>query len=160
MSTDARFTLGIDVGKDTLVACLLDPGGQEVRPPTAFDSSPAGLRRLLAWMEDPALTRVVFESTGVYGKRLIHALDGAVASLHQLNPRIIKRRASSSVQTKTDHADARLIARVGHDLALTDPRVLAHARVRCDPAREDLALWTAEFHRLSDNAARLKVQIK
>jgi transposase len=160
MSTDARFTLGIDVGKDTLVACLFDPGGGEAKPPTAFDNTAAGLRRLLAFLPDPARTRVVFESTGVYGKRLTHALDGAVASLHQLNPRLIKRRVSSSIQTKTDHADARAIARVGHDLALTDPRVLEHARVRFDPAREDLALWLAEFHRLSDHAAALKARIQ
>jgi transposase len=103
---------------------------------------------------------VVFESTGVYGKRIIHALDAVVASLHQLNPRIIRRRAASSIQTKTDHADARGIAKVGHDLALTDPTVLEHARVRFDPAFEDLSLWLTEFHRLSMNAATLKAQIK
>jgi transposase len=103
---------------------------------------------------------VVFESTGVYAKRLIQALDGVVASLHQLNPRIIKRRASSAIQTKTDHADARLIAKVGHDLALTDPAVLEHASVRFDPAFEDLSLWTREFHRLGKLQATLKTQIE
>lgn len=164
MSTDAppdtRHTLGIDLAKDALVACLLDEHGDEIRPPAPFDMNPAGLRRLLAWLPHPAATRVVFESTGVYGKRLIRALDGAVASLHQLNPRIVKRRASSVVQTKTDHADARAIARVGRDLSLTDPAALRHARVRFDPAVEDLALWITEFHRLSANAATLRTQIK
>lgn len=153
-------TLGIDLAKDSLVACLLDHTGQELRPPTEFDTSPAGLRRLLAWLPDAAATRVVFESTGVYGKPLIFALDGLVASLHQLNPRIVKRRGATSIQTKTDHADARAIAKVGHDLALTDPRVLDHARVRFDPRFEDLALWLTEFHRLSMNGATLKVQIQ
>lgn len=154
------FTLGIDLAKDTLVAQLLDNRGGEVGPPTDFETSPAGLRKLLRWLPDPAATRVVFESTGVYGKTLIRALDGVVASLHQLNPRIVKRRATSSVQTKTDQADARAIARVGHDLALTDPRVLENARVRFDPGMEDLALWLAEFHRLSTNGAALKTQIQ
>lgn len=153
-------TLGLDLAKDALVACLLDAAGRELKPPTAFDLTPAGLRRLLAWMGEPSLVRVVFESTGVYGKRLILALDGLVASLHQLNPRLVKRRASSSVQTKTDHADARLIARVGHDLSLTDPAVLEHARVAFDPAFEDLSLWLSELHRLSVQAARLKARIK
>jgi transposase len=131
-----------------------------VRPPAAFDITPAGLRRLVAFLPEPAATRVVFESTGVYAKRLIQALDGVVASLHQLNPRIIKRRASSAIQTKTDHADARLIAKVGHDLALTDPAVLEHASVRFDPAFEDLSLWTREFHRLGKLQATLKTQIE
>lgn len=158
-STD-RHTLGIDLAKDSLVACLLDANGRELRAPTLFELTPAGLRKLLAWVQDPAATRVVFESTGVYGKRLISALDGAVASLHQLNPKIVRRRSSSSIQTKTDHADARAIAKVGHDLALTDPIVLEHARVRFDPNFEDLSLWLGEFHRLSMNAATLKTQIK
>jgi transposase len=160
MNTPRLSTLGIDLAMDSLVACLLDPGGRELKPPTPFDTTPAGLRRLAAWLPDPAATRVVFESTGVYGKKVILALDPVVASLHQLNPRIIKRRISSSVQTKTDHADARAIARVGHDLALTDPRVLENARVRFDPAMEDLALWLTELHRLAMNAATLKTQIE
>lgn len=153
-------TLGIDLARDSLVACLIDPGGREVRPPTEFATSPAGLRALLAWLPDPTRTRVVFESTGVYGKPLIFALDGMVASLHQLNPRTVKRRASTSIQTKTDHADARAIARVGRDLALTQPQVLEHARVRFDPRFENLALWLGEFYRVSKNAATLKVQIQ
>lgn len=154
------FTLGIDVGKDTLVACLVDSTGRELKPPTEFDASTAGLRQLAAWLPEPAATRVVFESTGVYGKKIVLALDGLVASLHQLNPKIVKQRAVSSVQTKTDHADARAIAKVGFDLALTDPAVLEHARVCFDPALENLALWLSEFHRLSMQAAALKTQLQ
>jgi transposase len=160
-STDRPIhTLGIDLAKDTLIACLFDHTGAEIRPPTEFHTSPAGLRRLLAWLPDPASTRVVFESTGVYGKPLIFALHGLVASLHQLNPQIVKRLAASCIQTKTDHADARAIARVGHRLALTEPRALDNARVSYDPRFEDLALWLNEFHRLSLNAATLKTQIQ
>lgn len=154
------FTLGVDLGKDALVACLLDGRGGEVKPPTEFKTTPAGLRKLVKWMVEPARTRVVFESTGVYGKRLIIALDHIVASLHQLNPKIVKRRAATSIQTKTDHADARAIARVGHDLALTQPEVLLHATVRFDPLMEDLALWLAEFQRVSSTVSTLKVQIQ
>lgn len=164
MSTDAKhtttFTLGVDLAKDSLVACLLDAGGREVKPPASFTMTPAGLRRLVAWLPDPQSTRAVFESTGVYGKRFVLALDGVVASLHQLNPRMVKRRSSSSVQTKTDHADARSIAKVGRDLALTEPQTLENARVRFDPAFENLSLWLSEYHRLTTNAGRLKTQIK
>lgn len=153
-------TLGIDLAKDALVACLFDHTGAEVKPPTEFDTSPSGLRKLLGWLPDPMATRVVFESTGVYGKPLVFALHGLVASLHQLNPKIVKHLATSCVQTKTDHADARAIAKVGHRLASTEPRVLDNARVGFDPKLEDLALWLTEFHRLSMNAATLKAQIK
>lgn len=158
--TRITFTLGLDLAKDSLVACLLDADGREVKPLADFDTSAAGLRRLIRWLVDPGATRVVFESTGVYGKRVISALDGAAVSLHQLNPRIVKHRTASAVQTKTDQADARAIARAGHDLALTDPRVLEHARVRFDPAVENLALWLGEHHRLTMHIASLRVQIQ
>jgi transposase len=154
------YTLGIDLAKASLVACLLDPAGKEIKPPTEFDNAPAGLRKLLAWMTDAQATRVVFESTGVYGKKLILALDGSVASLHQLNPKVISRRAATSIQTKTDQADARAIAKVGFDLALTEPKTLQNAAIRFDPAIEDLALWLSEFHRVTLNAAALANQIK
>jgi len=154
-------TLSLDIAQDNFVAFLTDDAGHPVhQQPRTFTYSPRGLRQLTAWMRDPAATRVVFESTGVYGKRIIKAFDGVVASIHELNPQIIRRFATSMVQTKTDHADVRAIAMVVHTLALQRPEKLAQSRISFEESRENLALWLAEYARLSRAAARLKNQIK
>ena len=152
-------TLGLDLAKDSFTACLLDEHGTPVGKVETFLSSAAGLRKLVKWLPRPAQTRAVFESTGVYGKPVIHGLRGVLASLHQLNPRIVKRFATSMTQTKTDHADALAIAEVGRMLALSKPKVLDNAVVVFEESREDLCLWTAEYHRLRVDAVRIKCRM-
>jgi transposase len=153
------YTLGLDLAKENFTARLLDQDGHSVGKVETFGSSAAGLRKLVKWLPDALNTRVVFESTGVYGKPVIEGLGGMVASLHQLNPRVMKRFATSMIQTKTDHADAHSIAEVGHMLATSRPKALMNALVVFDVKREDLALWTAEYHRLSVDRARLKCRL-
>jgi transposase len=153
------YTLGMDLAKDSFTACLLDEAGGQIGKVESSASSAAGLRKLVKWLPDAPATRAVFESTGVYGKPIIHGLHGLLASLHQLNPRTVKRFATSMTQTKTDHADAAAIARVGHMLALSQPGVLDHAAVVFAQPREDLCLWTAEYHRLRVDAVRLKCRM-
>ena len=154
-------TLSLDIAKDSFVAFLTDSAGQPVyAQPRSFTYSARGLSQLRKWMRDPADTRIVFESTGVYGKRIIKAFDGVVASIHELNPQIVHRFATSMVQTKTDHADVRAIADVLHTLQLKRPEKLEQSRVSFEKSRENLALWLAEYSRLSRAAARLKNQIK
>jgi transposase len=103
---------------------------------------------------------VILESTGVYGKLFVKTLSASTLELFELNPLIIKRLSSSMVQTKTDQADAVRIARVGKLLAESQPEILEKYRVQHDPDRENLALWVAEYKRLSEASARLKQQIK
>lgn len=153
------YTLGLDLAKEDFTARLLDPSGATVGKIETFESSAAGLRRLIKWLPDPVQTRVIFESTGVYGKPVIEGLGGLVASLHQLNPRTVKRFATTMTQTKTDHADAHAIAEVGHMLAVSKPRTLEDARVFFDNGREDLALWASEYHRLRVDAVRIKCRL-
>lgn len=153
-------SLCLDVSKDEVVALLIDGEGRPLYArPRAFPQSPHGYHQLLAWMRDPAHTRVVFEATGVYTRRLVQALAAVVASLHQLNPRLVKRAATSMTQTKTDHADVRAIADAVHTIILTKPDVLERSRIIVDPQRHNLALWLQEFDRLRRAIARLKNQI-
>lgn len=155
-----QFTLGIDLAKDSFVATLLDPQGNTLLPVQTFVNNADGALQLLAAIPQPRHTQVILESTGVYGKLLIQSLSTSTLELFEVNPLIIKRLSCSMVQTKTDQADAVRIARVGRLLAESQPETLEKYRVQHDPDRENLALWVAEYKRLSEAGARLKQQIK
>jgi transposase len=155
-----QFTLGIDLAKDSFVATLLDPQGNALLPVKTFDNNVQGCLQLLAAIPQPQHTQVILESTGVYGKRLIKTLSASALEIFEINPLVIKRLSSSMVQTKTDQADAVRIARVGKLLAESQPETLNKYRVQHDADRENLALWVAEYKRLSEASARLKQQIK
>jgi transposase len=155
-----QFTLGVDLAKDSFVATLLDPQGNTLLPVQTFVNNAEGALQLLAAIPQPQHTQVILESTGVYGKLFVKTLSASTLQLFELNPLIIKRLSCSMVQTKTDQADAVRIARVGKLLAESQPETLEKYRVEHDPDRENLALWIAEYKRLSEAGARLKQQIK
>lgn len=155
-----QFTLGVDMASDAFVAGLVDSQGNMVLSVKSFSNSLKGFTQLLTAIPHPEQTRVILESTGVYGKPLIKALSASPLELFEVNPLVIKRLSSSMVQTKTDQADALQIAQVGRRLAQSDPKTLEKYRVQHDPGREDLALWVAEYKRLSNASARLQQQIK
>jgi transposase len=66
---------GLDVHKDTIVACVRcvsPPLHQEVR---SFDTTTSGLLRLHDWLEQHGCTHVAMEATGVYWKPVWHILE-------------------------------------------------------------------------------------
>jgi transposase len=70
---------GLDVHKDTVVACVrIAEGGakptQEVR---SFSTTTSGLLELAEWLADAQCTQVVMEATGVYWKPVWHVLEGS-----------------------------------------------------------------------------------
>jgi len=70
---------GLDVHKDTVVACVRTGGEHEVR---TFPTTTAGLLELSDWLAASGCTRAVMESTGVYWKPVWHVLsDGDVQLL-------------------------------------------------------------------------------
>ena len=155
---DARFTVGIDLAKATFVAFVVDQDGVPVGTRArTFARTKAGFRNFLQWIPEPEQSRVVIEPTGIYGKAFIKAVGPSVHGLYEVNARILKRMATTMVQTKTDQADARGIATAGHHLALSN--VLDRYRVSFDEAREALALLLSEHDRLRRRIAELKVQI-
>lgn len=155
-----QFTLGVDLAKDSFVATLIDRQGNAVMSARTFDNDVPGCLQLLAAIPSPQRTQAIIESTGVYGKLFIKTLATSSLELFEVNPLVIKRLSSSMVQTKTDQADAIRIAGVGKLLAESQPETLQKYRVQYDPDREDLALWVAEYRRLSSAGSRLKQQIK
>ena len=66
---------GLDVHKDTVMACVRTPGGrgrtQEVQEFSTFTRQ---LERLRDWLVEQHVTLVVMEATGVYWKPVWHVL--------------------------------------------------------------------------------------
>jgi transposase len=68
---------GLDVHKDTVVACVRcvsEPRHTEVR---TFSTMTSGLLELHQWLEEHDCTHVAMEATGVYWKPVWHLLEGS-----------------------------------------------------------------------------------
>lgn len=103
--------LGIDIAKRKFDVALLIADKMTVGN---FDNEPAGFAKLERWLEKYGVERVhaCLEATGTYGEALAEYLyhTGRVVSL--VNPARIKGFGQSELsRTKTDKADAQLIAR-------------------------------------------------
>jgi transposase len=68
---------GLDVHKNTVMACVRVPGPNGGRTSTVrqFRTFTAGLRQLRDWLVAEQVSQVVMEATGVYWKPVWHVLD-------------------------------------------------------------------------------------
>jgi transposase len=98
---------GLDVHKDTVVACVrvaADGGVQsEVR---TFDTTTPGLLKLAAWLDEHGCTHVAMEATGVYWRPVWHVLSDGDLTLILANAAHVKNVPGR----KTDVADATWLA--------------------------------------------------
>jgi transposase len=78
METLHRCCAGLDVHKDTVVACVrrLDARGRLRSTTRTFGTMTAHLLALADWLADAGVTHVAMESTGVYWKPVWHLLEG------------------------------------------------------------------------------------
>lgn len=109
--------IGIDISKLTFDVVLLIEGRSLHR---VFDNTPGGFTALLKWLAGLGVRQghACMEATGRYGEALAHALHAAGYTVSVVNPARIKKYAASQLRrTKTDKADAALIA----DFARTQP---------------------------------------
>jgi transposase len=107
------ITIGIDISKDHLDAHRL-PGGEHDR----FDNTSTGHKALLRWI-GPKPTRVVYEPTGPYHRKLEVQLAKAGMPIVKVNPRQARRFAQAvGALAKTDALDAAMLARMGAVLGL------------------------------------------
>jgi transposase len=98
---------GIDVGRDSLDIAVA-PLGRSFRAPNV----PQGVAVVVDRLKRCGVTRVVLESIGAYGQRLVRALAEAGFEVGVVDPRRIKAlRLAEGKRAKTDRLDARLIAR-------------------------------------------------
>jgi transposase len=98
---------GIDVHKQTVVACAIVPGadGQAAKETRTFATMSENLEALAGWLQGLGVTHVAMESTGVYWKPVYNLLDGRFQIL-VVNAEHIKALAGR----KTDVQDAEWIA--------------------------------------------------
>jgi transposase len=107
------FYVGIDVSKDTLDVALMLPNGKYHHFQVA--NSPAGFRLLLNRL--PADACCVMEATGAYHCQLAFFLEEKGIAVVVLNPLSAKHFAKMNLlKTKTDKADAALLAQYGQRL--------------------------------------------
>ncbi|HVK15493.1 MAG TPA: IS110 family transposase [Fimbriiglobus sp.] len=109
MDTVYPHCAGLDVHKDTVVACVRHHGGgrkarQEVR---TFATHTRALEELADWLTAEGVTHAAMESTGVYWKPVFNVLEGRVTVL-LVNPQHIKQVPGR----KTDVGDCAWIAQL------------------------------------------------
>lgn len=100
---------GLDVHKDTVVACvrLTLPGGRVENRIRTFATTSCGLLELGDWLVEQKVTNAAMESTGVYWKPVWNLLEGRV-ELMLVNARDVKQVPGR----KTDVKDCQWIAQL------------------------------------------------
>jgi transposase len=72
-----RRCAGLDVHKETVVACARTQEGRKVASETrTFPTTVKGLLELSSWLAELSCTHVAMEATGVYWKPVWHVLEG------------------------------------------------------------------------------------
>jgi transposase len=103
--------LGIDIAKKKFDAALLRNGKFKTK---VFDNSPTGFNTLTTWLKDLDVSKVhiCMEATGCFYESLALFLSGSEYLVSVINPFQIKSFGESMLsRTKTDKADARVIAK-------------------------------------------------
>jgi len=68
---------GLDVHKETVVACVIEPnGGRKTKKETkTFESSGRGLEALAVWLEEKKVEGIAMEGTGIYWRPVYAVLE-------------------------------------------------------------------------------------
>ncbi len=107
-------SVGVDVSKATLDVAI--HGAAELR---CFPNTPAGHRRLIAWLQPQGTHQVVLEATGGYEQAALDTLQAAGLPVVRINPRQARDFARATGQlAKTDRLDARMLAQMAATLPL------------------------------------------
>jgi transposase len=110
----AALAAGVDVGRDYFDVAFA-PQGRTFRAP----NTAGGVETILARLRRAGVRKVVMESIGSFGARLVRALAEAGFEVGVVDPRRIKAlRLAEGKRAKTDRLDAELIARFA--LAMQD----------------------------------------
>lgn len=97
---------GLDIHKQTVVACVLTPGaGEPAKALRTFGTMTDEVLALADWLHAAGVTQVAMASTGVYWKPIWNLLEGEFALL-RVNPQHVKRVPGR----KTDISDAEWLA--------------------------------------------------
>lgn len=158
-SPPLKYVVGIDLAKDTFVACLgsID-AAQRVHVAgklAEFANDAAGFAALHRWVvtgqrQAGLPVSYVLEATGCYYEELAYYLDAQQLTVSVLLPQKVRHFAlSTEVKSKTDALDARLLCRLGLERALPVWRPLT-------PALRQLRLLTRERGSLRGQLTQLQ----
>jgi len=140
---------GVDVGRDYLDVSIA-PIGRTFRVSNAL----TGIRTVVERLQRAGVTRVVLESIGTYGMRLVRALADAGFEVGIVDPKRIKAlRLAEGKRAKTDRLDAELIARFA--LLMNDA-----ARPIPSAAALEIRALSTRRRQLVEMAAMEKVRLK
>jgi len=129
--------IGIDVAKAELVVAARPSGA-----PWTVTNDDAGVRTLVARLQEAAPTLIVLEATGGYELLAVGALAAAALPVVVVNPRQVRDFAKATGQlAKTDHVDAAI-------LALFAERVQPAVRPLPDAAAQELDALLARRRQL------------
>ena len=107
MEVKYRRCCGLDVHKDTVVACArIVSDGEVVSEVRTFQTTTTSLMALSEWLEENGCTHVAMEATGVYWKPVWHILAGGDFQLVLANASHVKNVPGR----KTDVNDATWLA--------------------------------------------------
>lgn len=106
----AMVFCGIDVSAETLAVAVQQE--DERFEERVFENTAGGHEALIAWLQKRKVgARVSLEATGIYSLDLALALDRAEGiEVAVLNPKVIHRFAQTLRRSKTDSADAQVLA--------------------------------------------------
>ena len=108
----AAAALGIDIAKLKFDVCLIKPNGKAKHK--VFVNTRHGFEQLIRWLDSHQVTNLhaCLEATGTYGEPLALFLFEAGRLVSLVNPAAVRAFANAGLsRTKTDKADAELIAR-------------------------------------------------
>ena len=142
-----RFVFGIDVSKDTSnIACALDG---EVISQFKITNDNIGFSKLLENLQATTLPEIVFESTGIYSRRLCHFLDNHAFQYCLLNPLLAKKQLDGLRPNKTDKNDAANLAKSHFILNRA-------VHYKQDPIFQDLMDYSRFYQQINEDVVRDK----
>ena len=125
---------GIDVHKDTVVACVrtTGPDGRAVNDVRTFGTTTKALLELADWLAERCVTSVAMESTGVYWKPVWNLLEGrATADGEPISTDAGQRPAHAERAGAQDRREGLPVDRA----AAGGGAAVAQLRARAAPAR-------------------------
>lgn len=122
MGRICQYSIGVDVGKESLVVQVVQRPGAESGSKSekgSWSNTHGGYRKFLAWLRQAGVygweSRMVMEATGVYWKKAAQYFYEKGFEIWVINPyRMHAYAKSRGVQGKTDRSDAQIIAHYGH----------------------------------------------
>jgi len=145
--------LGLDVGKESVVACLLE--GESAKKLTRqFRNDEAGISSLLAWLSGRGKCRAVLEATSRYHRACERALLNAGAEAELANPRRARALAIGlGLLDKDDKVDAGVLAEAARLRRVGEPN-------RPTLAAQDLKDHSRTIDQLKRDAADYKKRME